>query len=111
AGLWHYRSSTLRCAGSIRRAMGLTARSLFFVQCKIDLKRPDMKRRHGLLVATAATMMIWSGISAARADSCKSLAAEVAGTIDDFKIGRHVSNAIYIEHPQFRRGLFGCTSH
>ena len=69
-----------------------------------------MKRAIGVLGLTAVMLGGMAHGSRVEASSCAALASDLARSVDHFTTGRRVSNAIYVEHPQFKRGLLGCAS-
>jgi hypothetical protein len=59
-----------------------------------------------LLAALALTV---SSASAARADHCDDIAAQLGGAIDGIKVGFRAENNIYLSHPLAKEMSVGCT--
>jgi len=61
-----------------------------------------------LLSAFALGAAMTFGPSAARADRCDDLAAQLKGQIDGLAVGKTAANVIYLSHPQAKEITLGC---
>ena len=61
-------------------------------------------------LALAATALIVSGASPARADRCDDLAGQLKNQIDGLGVGKTAANLIYLSHPQAKEITLGCAS-
>ena len=68
--------------------------------------RPGL-RRPALLAAALVTLAAVSA-SPARADRCEDTAKQLAGAIDNLKVGISAANYIYLSHPAARELSLGC---
>ena|ERR1700687_3412678 len=70
--------------------------------------------RRSIMLATAlalaATALIVSGASPARADRCDDLAGQLKNQIDGLGVGKTAANLIYLSHPQAKEITLGCAS-
>lgn len=64
-------------------------------------------RRPALLAAALVTLAAVSA-SPARADRCEDTAKQLAGAIDNLKVGISAANYIYLSHPAARELSLGC---
>ena len=60
------------------------------------------------LTLLATISLSLSGASAARADRCDDIAAQLKGQIEGLKVGITAANVIYLSHPQAKELTLGC---
>jgi hypothetical protein len=64
--------------------------------------------RFSAALALLAAIVLVSGASPARADSCDDLAKQLKGQIDSLAVGKTAANLIYLSHPLAKQITLGC---